>query len=283
MPCRLAAAAAACAAVVFIALPASAQELELPPPSPGARVDQRVGLTDFQLEYSSPGVKKRAIWGALVPYDKLWRTGANRATKLTASRDFEFGDKKVKAGSYALFTIPGKSSWTVLLNTNWNTGGTGGYEEKNDVARITVKPTRLAERRERLTFLFSGTANDGTSLDLEWERLRVRIPIKVDTRAQVLASIERATGDAWVPHADAAEWLLENGGDLDRALALVEKSISIQRTWGNQWVKAQVLGKKGKKAEAIAAAQQAHQLGKGNQVYENNLKAQVDKAIQGWR
>ena len=277
------AAAAACLAGLFVAAPALAQELELPSASPRARVDQRVGLTDFQLEYSSPGVKKRAIWGALVPYGKLWRAGANRATKLTASRDFEFGGKKVKAGSYALYAIPGAASWTVLLNTNWDTGGTGGYQEKNDVARITVKPARLGERRERLTYLFSSTTDYGTSLDLEWERLRVRIPIKVDTRTQVMANIERATGQVWATHSDAAEWLLESGGDLDRALSLVDRSITIQRTWSNHWVRAQVLGKKGKKAEAVAAAQQAHTLGKGDEFYENVVKAQVDKAIKGWK
>ena len=282
MPHRLAATTLACCLVAF-AGSAQAQELELPDASPKARVDQRVGLTDFQLDYSSPGVKKRVIWGGLVPYGQLWRTGANAATKLTASRDFQFGGTKVKAGSYAIYTIPGKTSWTILLNTKWDTGGTGDYDKKNDVARITVKPVRLASPRERLTFLFTDTVEGSVSLDLEWERLRVRIPIKVDTKTQVLASIEQATDDAWVPHFASARYLLDSGGNLDRALGLVEKSIAIKRTWWNHWVKAQILGKKGRKAEAVAAAQQAQALGKGNQTYEQNFKGQVDKAIQGWR
>src|SRR5688572_12593308 len=134
---------------------ARAQSLDVPAPSPKARVEQRVGLTDSSLEYSSPGAKKRKIWGELVPWDKLWRTGANMATKLTASRDFTFGGKPVKAGSYALYTIPGKTTWTVILNGNWNTGGTTGYSEQTDVARVTVKPARLPAARERMTFLFS--------------------------------------------------------------------------------------------------------------------------------
>jgi hypothetical protein len=146
---------------------AHAQALEVPAPSPKARVEQRVGLTDFSLEYSSPAVKGRKIWGDLVPYDKLWRTGANAATKLTVSRDFTFGGKPVKAGAYALYTIPGKTSWTVILNTNANAGGTNGYDEKNDVARVTVKPT-AAPMRERLTFIFSDASDDGVHLDLEW-------------------------------------------------------------------------------------------------------------------
>ncbi len=205
---RVAAAVAACAAVVLFAHPARAQELELPRPSPAARVDQRVGLTDFQLEYSSPGVKSRPIWGALVPYGKMWRTGANAATRLTVSRDFQLGNKKVKAGTYSLFTIPGKTSWTVVLNSDKG-ASTDEYKQAKDVARIVVKPATMAEPRERLTFLFSGTTDDAASLDLEWERMRVRIPIKVDTKTQVMAGIDRAVDNAWATHADAAEYLLE--------------------------------------------------------------------------
>lgn len=279
---RVAAALAACAAVVLVAGPVRAQELETPRPSPAARVDQRVGLTDFQLEYSSPGVKNRPIWGTLVPYGKLWRTGANASTKLTASRDFWLGTKKVKAGTYSLFTIPGKTSWTIVLNSD-KAATAAAYKQAKDVARITVKPTALAEPRERLTFLFSGTTDDDTSLDLEWERLRVRIPIKVDTKTQVMASIDRAVDNAWATHADAAEYIFETNGNLDRALTLVDQSIAIERTWFNHWLKAQILGKKGKKAEAIAAAQQAHTLGKSDKFYQDTYKTRVDQAIASWR
>lgn len=280
----LAAAAASAAAALLFAHPVRAQEgLQLPQASPKARVDQRVGLTDFQLEYSSPGVKRRPVWGELVPYGQVWRTGANQATRLTASRDFEIAGKKIKAGTYALYTIPGKASWTIVLNSNDKAWGTNDYEQKKDVARVAVKPMSLAEPRERLTFLFSNTTDDSTSLDLEWERMRVRIPIKVDTRTQVMASIKQTEDEAWVPQSDAAEWLFESGGNLDRALALVDRSIAIKRTWWNHWVKAQILGKKGKKPEAIAAAQQAQSLGKSERAYQTTYKAQIDRAIQGWR
>jgi hypothetical protein len=110
---------------------------ELPQPSPKARVEQRVGLTDFAVDYSSPGVKGRKIWGGLVPYDELWRTGANAPTTLKASRDFTFGGTAVPAGTYSLFTIPGKKSWIVILNTNLAVAATRGYDEKNDVARVS--------------------------------------------------------------------------------------------------------------------------------------------------
>src|SRR5687768_3462076 len=181
--------------VVSLAAVAGAQSLEVPAPSPKARVEQRVGLTDFAVDYSSPGVKKRKIWGELVPYGTPWRTGANASTKLTASRDFTFGGQPVKAGTYAVITIPAKGAWTVILSSNL-AGGAMQYDEKADVAKITVKPATIP-LRERMTFLFSDFTDDRVNLDLEWEKVRVRVPITVDTKAHVMPAIESATKEAW--------------------------------------------------------------------------------------
>jgi hypothetical protein len=270
------------AAVALAAAPAAAQNLETPAPSPKARVEQRVGVTDFKLDYSSPSVKKRKIWGELVPYDKVWRMGANAATKLEVSRDFTFGDKPVKAGAYALYAIPGKTSWTLVLNSN-PAGNATEPDAKTDVARITVKPTALPAPRERMTFVFSDTADDSTNLDLEWEKLRVRVPLKVDTKAHVGKGIEEATAGAWRPHWQAARYLLDSNGDLGQALAFIDKSVAIQPTWANNWVRAQILGKQGKKPEAKAAAEQALTLGKGDKVFEDFFKADIEKAAAGWK
>ncbi|MFN7966815.1 MAG: DUF2911 domain-containing protein [Acidobacteriota bacterium] len=256
--------------------------LETPAPSPKARAEQRVGITDFAIDYSSPGVKGRPIWGALVPYNQLWRTGANSATKLTASRDFSFGGKAVPAGSYSIFTIPTSSSWTVILNSDWEQGGTDSYDEKKDVARITVTPEPLPAARERMTFLYSDTTDSSANLDLEWEKLRVRIPLAVDTKAQVMKGIDSSLSDAWRPHFMAARYLLDSGGDLNQALAYINTSIGIQPGWWNNWIKAQVLAKLGKKSEAITVAQQSQNLGKGNETYAF-FSAQIAKAIEDWK
>jgi hypothetical protein len=281
---RVTAPIASLAAALFLCAPsAPAQNVpELPQPSPLVRLEQRVGVTDFAVEYSSPGVKKRKIWGGLVPYDELWRTGANAATKLEASRDFTFAGTAVPAGTYALYTIPGKKSWTVILNTNWKTGGTNGYEEKNDVARVSVKPAS-APHRERMAILFSETTDDSTRLDLEWEKVRVSVPIGVDTTTQVLGNIDKAIDEAWRPHFTSARWLLDNGGDLDRALGYVDTSISIKPTWWNHWVKGQILAKQGKAVEAVAMGEKAEELGKGDRVFEGFFKEQVLKTIAEWR
>jgi hypothetical protein len=272
----------AVAAAAVAASPALAQTVEVPAPSAKAKVEQRVGITDFSVEYSSPAVRGRKIWGGLLPYDKLWRTGANASTKLTASRDFTFGETVVPKGTYSVLSIPGASSWTVILNKNLELGGTDGYEEKDDVARVTVKPETTGPR-ERMTFLFSDTTDSTSRLDLEWADLRVSVPIKVDTQAQVLAGINTTLADAWRPYYQAGRYLVENGGNLDTAIGYLDSSIGIKSTWSNNWWRAQALAKKGKTADAIAAGEKALQIGSGDSTFEQFFKADVQKAVDGWK
>ena len=268
---------------VAAAIPSAfAQGLEVPAPSSHAKVEQRVGVTDFSVDYSSPAMRGRKIFGGLLPYDKLWRTGANACTKLSASNDFMFGDAKVPKGTYSVFTIPGASTWTVILNKNVEIAGTDGYDTKDDVARITVTPQTVAPR-ERMTFLFVDSTDDATRLDLEWETQRVSLPIKIDTQTLVRAGIEKTLADAWRPHYQAGRYLIENGGDVDTALKDLDTSIAISSTWWNNWWRAQGLAKKGRTADAIAAGEKAMEIGKGNATFEQFFKADVQKTIDGWK
>ena len=247
---------------------------ELPAPSPSAQVMQRVGLTDMTVTYSSPGKKGRKIYGKLVPYGKLWRTGANLATKIEFSRDVMFGGTEVPAGVYAIFSIPTKKGWTVILNSNTEQGGTGQYDEKLDVARYKTKPAWVP-RRERMTFLFSNTTEDSTRLDMEWDRYRVSVPIQVNTKAQVAENIKKATGGAWRADAIAADYLMGKG-DFKTALAHAQKSVSIKPHWYNNWIHAQVLKKMKKGAEAKAAAEKALSMGDESgafKFYQPQIKA----------
>lgn len=275
---------AASLALTFLATRAGAQVAapELPQASPKARVEQRVGLTDFAIDYSSPGVKDRKIWGELVPYDELWRAGANAPTTLKASGDFTFGDARVPAGTYAVLAIPGKKTWTVILNSNTKIQGTRGYAEKDDVARVAVKPA-TAPARERLAFQFAETTDSTTRLDLEWATLRVSVPMTVDTATQARANIDKAISESWRPHFSSARYLLDTGGDLTEALGYIDSSIAIKSTWWNNWVRAQILAKQGRPADALAAAEQAQTLGAGDPVFDGFFKKDVDKAIAEWR
>jgi hypothetical protein len=254
-------------------------ELELPRPSPNAKVMLTVGLTDVTVDYSSPAVKARKIWGGLVPYGKLWRTGANQATKITFSKDVIVGDKPIPAGTYGLYTIPTATTWTVGLSKAYNHGGQT-YQPADDVARFEVKP-KLAPMRERMTFLFSDYNENTASLDLEWEKLRVSIPIKAKTEEQVAAGIKNMTEGAWRPYAMAARYLLEQKKDTDQALELVDKSIAIKEEWLNVWVKAALLAQKGKYKEAYPLAEKAQALGvKSEQFF---LATDVKKALTDWK
>jgi len=268
--------------LAFTTSAALAQELELPQPSPKARVEQRVGVTDFAVEYSSPAVRGRPVWGALVPPDQAWRSGANKVTKLTATHGFVFGEQPVPAGAYALYTIPGKDRWTVVLNKDADAWGAAGFDSSQDVASASVMPSSVPFR-ERLTYMFSNATDDSVRLDLEWERLRVSVPIKVDTRAHIVGTIDGTNEKTEQLHATAAAYLLENSGDLNTALHYANISMAIDPSWSNRWLRAQILAKQGKFAAAAEEAEQADKLGKGNGRYDRFFKADVEKAVDKWK
>ncbi|MCA9514192.1 MAG: DUF2911 domain-containing protein [Myxococcales bacterium] len=253
--------------------------LSLPAPSPHASVSQTVGVTDITVDYSSPGVKGRKIYGGLLPYGELWRTGANGATKLTVSRDVSILGHDVPAGTYAIFTIPGADSWTFIVNKNPNQGGTGDYDQKLDVFRAQVKP-EAAPSRERLTWLFANTTDDGTRLDLEWEATRISVPIAVKTQAFAKGDIDAYIAGSWRPLANAARYTAETLKDEKRALALADASIAVQETWYNVWVKATILAGTKDKKGAYKLAQRAQELGSKDPNFF--YKDQVEKALKDW-
>ena len=265
---------------VGYASPAAAQQLELPRPSPLAKVSQVVGITEIAVEYSSPAVKGRKVWGGIIPLGELWRTGANSATKVTFSKDVVIADKPVPAGTYALFTIPAKDSWTVILNKNPNQGGTGQYKQDLDQLRFTVRPVPNPHR-ERLTFVFADTSEAGTTLDLEWEKLRLPIAIKANTDAQVASNIKGLEDNSWRPYNAAARYLLESKKDYDHALQLVERSLSLHEDWFNLWTKAQLLAAQSRTTEACPLAQKAKGLGDKTESFF--AADDVKKALADWK
>lgn len=282
-PCLRVGIAAAVLAALCPLPPVAAQTApELPRLSPRARVEQGVGVAKFAVDYSSPGVKDRKIWGVLVPYGEVWRTGADATTTLEASTDFTFGGVAVPAGSYALLSIPGEKDWTFILNAKTDLMGTRGYSETDDVARVKVRPEK-APARERLAFSFIDTEDTSTRLVLEWEKLRISVPIEVDTNALALANIEAALAGAWRPHFESARYLLRSGGDLEQALTYIDTSIAVQPTWWNAWVRAEILAKLGRKPEAVASAQRAQELGADDVIYRDFFAANVEKAIADWQ
>jgi hypothetical protein len=270
------------ASAFFFAAPRAARaDLDLPRPSPNAKITQTIGLTDVTVDYSSPGVKGRKIWDGLVPFGKMWRTGANSATKITFSKDVTFAGKPVPAGTYALFTIPTKGAWTVILNKNPNQPGTAqDYKADLDLLRAQVTP-KPAPFRERLAFIFSDMTDDAGTLDLEWEKLRLPISIGVGTGAQALANINNTLDNTWRTYANAARYMLETKKDYDTGMKYVDQSLALKEDWFNLWIKAQLLAAKGQTKEAVALGEKAQELGQksGNFFLEGDVK----KGLGDWK
>jgi hypothetical protein len=268
------------AAFALAASPARA-DLDLPRPSPFAKVWQTVGLTEITVDYSSPGVKGRKIWGGLVPYDQMWRAGANTATKVTFNKNVTFAGKPVPAGSYAFFVIPSKDTWTVILNKKAEQAGTGkDYKQADDLLRVSIKPT-AAPFRERLAYLITNFTDDKASLDLEWEKLRLSIPITVETSTQAVANINAALDGTWRTYANAARYMLETKKDYDTGMKYAEQSLALKQDWYNLWIKAELLAAKGNVKDARAMGEQAYALGQKSDNFF--LEGEMKKTLAEWK
>jgi tetratricopeptide (TPR) repeat protein len=243
---------------VFLAFAPAAlaqPQLVLPDASPKASVSQAVGLAEFVVTYHRPAVNKRKVWGGIVPYGEVWRAGANENTTLTATTPFAFGGKAVPAGTYGVHILPAEGEWTVILSSQAKAWGSYSYDQKEDVVRVAVKP-EAAEVVERLAFTFDEPTNEATALALRWEKLRVAVPITIDAKQVTLASIrEQLRGlprFSWQGWNQAAAWCARNDVTTDEAFAWADRSIAMQRTFGNLRTKAALLEKKGD-AKAAAA------------------------------
>lgn len=240
-----------------------AKKLEFPQPSPPASVSERVGVTGVSIEYSRPSMRERKIFGGLVPFGQVWRTGANAATKVTFGTDVKLGGTAVPAGSYALFTIPGEAEWTVILSKvvddQW---GSYAYNPKDDQARVKVNPVALAEPLETMTIglqdLHAGKAN----LVIAWEKTVVAVEIDTELVAKLEPQIEAAmAGSGEKPYFAAALFYYEN--DLDLALARQWIEAAVKQQPDAVWIvyrKGLILKKAGDKEGALAAARQALEL-----------------------
>jgi hypothetical protein len=244
----------------FILAPRPARaEVELPRLSPAAAVTQQIGLTEVTVEYGSPAVRGRKIWGSAVPYDRVWSITTDQATKVKFSKDVQVGGKAVAAGTYVLRAVPGKSDWTFQLAKV--AAPSKGGESRPEPEAIQVKAhAKPVPHRERLTFLFSDFNEEKASLDLEWEKVRVSIPIAVNTGQQVQAGIADLDA-AWRSYANAARYMLETKKDFDAGLKYADQSLALKEDWYTYWVKGALLAAKKDWRGARENAEKAYQLG----------------------
>ncbi len=222
-------------ALATFTAPAAAQSgLDFPAASPPAMVRDQVGLTTVEIDYARPGVKERTIFGDLIPYGEVWRTGANAATRISFSSDVTFGGKPVAAGAYALFTIPGETEWTIILNAAPEQWGSYGYDTSNDVVRVNVEAQTLREPVETMRLGLDHIRSDSAHLTFAWDTTGFRVPIEVDIVAQLKPQIEAAMTGAGndKPYLAAAMFYYEHDVDLDKALDWIDAALVQQpRVW----------------------------------------------------
>lgn len=270
--------------------PAAMGQLQAPLPSPNATVSQMVGVTRIEVVYSRPHVKgptrkeDRVIWGKLVPYDQVWRTGANAVTKFTVDTDVTVEGQKLAAGSYGLFTIPGRTEWTVIFNKQAT--GNPDYKAEADVLRVKVRP-EAAEMRELFTIGFPQLTSNSAVMTLDWEKLSVPVQISVDTNALFLAKAKEAVAgakpDDWRTPLTAARYLHDNKYAPADAAAFLDKSLSVKETFNNLSLKANVLADEGKKKEAAAAAQKALALKDTEPKPSPEAVSDLEKKLAEWK
>ena len=255
-------------ALVALTVNVNAQ-IKTPRPSPTATLSQEVGLVDFEVNYSRPGIKDRVIFGDLVPYGEVWRTGANSSTKIKFNEKVNIGGTDVDAGEYSIYTTPGESEWTVIISKNQGNYDKDDYKVEDDAAKFTVKPSKLTDVVESFTIDFGTFTNNGCNLNISWDKTRITIPIKVNTDEAVMAAIKETILDG--PSANdyrrAAIYYREQGEDLETALKWIDVAIS-KKTDAFWYIynKAEILRDMSKKKEAIAAANKSMEMAK---VYED--------------
>lgn len=271
-----------CLLILLVILPLSgllAQQVELPRISQKASLMQRIGLLDVTINYSRPNVKGRKIWGDLVPYNQVWRTGADEATTIFFSDDVTLNGNKLPAGKYALFTIPSENEWTVIINKNAKQWGAFNYEESKDILRFKVKPAE-ANFTESMGFDFSDVTTSSANINLRWEKLKVTFTLNFDVDAKAYSNIKKAfanaTLDDWSTYAYAANYAADNKVHSDEAMQWVDKSVSIKPTFYNYFVKAKLLANQNKIKEALNYVKESRQLGKKDPDYKDYVP-QIDK------
>lgn len=240
-------------------------QIRMPQPSPTQFIKQDFGLSSVELTYSRPGVKGRTMIGNVEPWNVLWRTGANSATKIRFNDPVEILGNKVDSGSYAIYTIPQKNGqWTFILNKGFNNSGVTGYDQNADVFRATVKANKNAAKVETLTMQFSDVKSESCVLNIKWEDFALQIPIQVNIKDKLRAQFEEALQSDKKPYWQAAQFYADWDNNKPKALELMNKAIAETPNPPFYMVhnKAKLQSDLGDKKGALASAQQSLELSK---------------------
>jgi len=265
----------------------SQAQLSVPDASQKASVSQRIGLTDISISYNRPGVKGRTVLGELVPFDQVWRAGANKNTTISFSTDVLINGQKLHAGTYGLHMIPTKNEWAIIFSNNYWSWGSFNYDVSEDALRINVSPG-TGDFTEWLQYTFDNADPNSTTVSLRWDKFKVSFKIDVDVKSNVIANFQREFDDLqgffWQPWNQAANYCLQNKFNFEEALTWADRSIGINRNTQNQVTKMMILDELGRKSEAdelktnvFAAANEADINTAG---YQYLTSGKIDDAIK---
>lgn len=260
-------------------------QVRTPAASPGAKIEQSVGLSTINVEYSRPSAKGRKVMGDLVPFDQLWRTGANQGTKVTFSDDVKINGTDLKKGKYSLFTLPGAKEWKVIFHKDTGLSVPGGenYKEADEAARISVVPNNaLPNPVETFTVGFSNLTDNTVEMYIAWEKTRVGFTVDVLADAKVMASINQAlAGPSANDYMAAANYYSNSGKDINKAVEWATKAVGMgaNQFWNLRGYSL-ILAKAGKYAEAIAAAKES--LAKATEAKNNDYIKMNNESIAMW-
>ena len=244
--------------LLMLSISIMAQDFRTPRPSPDATVSQYVGITKITIDYSSPGVKDRKIWGELVPYGKIWRTGANEVTSITFSDPAKVNGNELPAGTYGIHTIPGENEWEIIFSKDTKVDDPMTYDEKKDALRIKVKPESNSFT-ERMAFTITDMTNNSANVNLIWEKLRVPFKVEVNTQELTLQSARNSAD--WGSLMSAANYCLQQNINIDEGFRWIQASKLIDENYWNLRVLAQYYAKMDKKSDAIATMEKAIDVG----------------------
>jgi hypothetical protein len=273
-----------CTFAVLLTFSVNAQ-IKTPQPSPLAKISQEVGLSKVDVEYSRPSAKGRKIFGELVPFGEMWRTGANASTKVTFGDDVKIGGTTVTKGTYALYVTPNMKEWSVIFYKNTSFWGVPGkdFNEADVAAKVTVPVVMLAENVESFTINVDNLRNSSFDLVIEWEKTRVSVPVSMDTDTKVMADIKsQMEGPSASTYYQSARYYYKKKKDMNMALAWVQ--MALDKGGEKFWIvrqKALILAELGRYKDAIATAERSTELAKaeGNGDYPR----MNDKSIAEWK
>jgi hypothetical protein len=260
---------------------ATAQQVDLPRPSPNASISQNIGITEVTVHYSRPGVKGRKIWGGLVPYGEVWRTGANENTTIRFSTAVKIQGHDLPAGLYGLQTLPAEGEWTLILSKDADQWGAFSYKKEHDALRATIKP-QAAEPQERMSFEFTDLTDTSAKLVLRWEKLALPITIEVNTPKMV--EEKARTAISWRASYQAANYCMQNNVCLDEAGKWLDASIALDGNFTNYRAKADLSAMQGDYKSAVLWGDKALTAAKkAEPAPAAEAVADLGKKISGWK